>query len=100
MVRAVNTTLDPGMIGALLVERAATWIPAPCWAVVSLDESGHLSVLAGRGLEPDLGAAARGVAGWVRQHGAELASADVGRDGRVAGGTTATAVGWRLSAGT
>src|SRR5947208_11276702 len=34
IVRAVNTTLEPPKIGELIVERAATWVPAPCWAVV------------------------------------------------------------------
>ena len=34
IVRAVNTTLEPSRIAELLLERAATWIPAPCWAVV------------------------------------------------------------------
>src|SRR5437667_5563703 len=32
IVRAVNTTLEPPKIGELIVERAATWVPAPCWA--------------------------------------------------------------------
>src|SRR2546422_8945283 len=35
IVRAVNTTLEPARIAEALVERAATWVPAPCWAVVS-----------------------------------------------------------------
>src|SRR5438270_7680588 len=50
IVRAVNTTLEPSKIADLIVDRAATWIPAPCWAVVSADLSGQLSVLADRGL--------------------------------------------------
>src|SRR6266851_5947173 len=33
VVRAVNTTLEPAKIADLVVDRAATWIPAPCWAV-------------------------------------------------------------------
>ena len=40
IVRAVNTTLDPARLAELIVERAATWVPAPCWAVVSSDLSG------------------------------------------------------------
>src|SRR5207249_8491169 len=46
VVRAVNATLDPPRIAEVIVERAATWVPAPCWAVVSSDLSGQLSVLA------------------------------------------------------
>src|SRR5947209_16025959 len=55
IVRAVNTTLEPPKIAELIVERSATWVPAPCWAVVSSDLSGQLSVLADRGLMPDMG---------------------------------------------
>src|SRR5438876_8499054 len=52
IVRAVNTTLEPGRIAEALVERAATWVPAPCWAVDSSDLSGQMSVLGERGLMP------------------------------------------------
>jgi len=52
MVRGVNATLEPPKIAEVLVDRAATWVPAPCWAVVSADLSGQLSVLADRGLGP------------------------------------------------
>src|SRR5712664_2218301 len=37
ILRAVNTTLEPPKIGELIVERSATWVPAPCWAVVCTD---------------------------------------------------------------
>ena len=57
IVRAVNVTLEPEKIAEVIVERAATWVPAPCWAVVSADLSGQLSVLADRGLTPDMGPA-------------------------------------------
>src|SRR5262249_2096412 len=30
--RAVSATLEPTKVAELVVERAATWIPAPCWA--------------------------------------------------------------------
>src|SRR5919108_3661937 len=53
IVRAVNTTLEPARVADQIVERSATWVPAPCWAVVSSDLSGNLSVLAERGLMPD-----------------------------------------------
>ena len=46
-----------------------TWVPAPCWALVSADQSGQLSVLADRGLEPDMGPAVygdRGTGSWTR----------------------------------
>jgi hypothetical protein len=34
IIRAVNTTLEPPKIAELIVDRAATWVPAPCWALV------------------------------------------------------------------
>src|SRR6516164_1413941 len=49
IVRAVNATLEPPRIADLIVSRASTWIPAPCWAIVSSDLSGQLSVLAEHG---------------------------------------------------
>lgn len=96
MVRAANTTLDPETIGALLLERAAAWIPAPSWAVVVPDDAGRLSVLAGRALESGLEAAAAGIAAWVMKQDADFASADLGGDGRVADRMTATALGLPL----
>src|SRR6478672_9892846 len=44
IVRAVNATLEPEKIADVLVDRGAHWIPAPCWAVVSADHAGQLSV--------------------------------------------------------
>src|SRR5215217_6033200 len=32
IVRAVNVTLEPPKIADEIVARAATWVPAPCWA--------------------------------------------------------------------
>src|SRR6187431_1956826 len=57
IVRAVNTTLEPPKIADLIVDRAATWVPAPCWALVGCDLSGQATVLADRGLMPDMGPA-------------------------------------------
>src|SRR5581483_8921501 len=65
IVRAVNTTLEPTKVAELIVERAATWIPAPCWAVVSSDLSGQMSVLADHGLSPEMGPAVYAIATWV-----------------------------------
>src|SRR4051794_40634142 len=42
IVRAVNTTLEPNKIAELVLDRAASWVPAPCWAVVGSDLSGQL----------------------------------------------------------
>jgi diguanylate cyclase (GGDEF)-like protein len=83
IVRAVNTTLEPPKIAELLVDRAATWVPAPCWAVVSSDLSAQLSVLADHGLTPEMGPAVYAIANWVMTRGQEFLSADLQRDTRI-----------------
>jgi diguanylate cyclase (GGDEF)-like protein len=83
IVRAVNVTLEPEKIGEVVVERASTWVPAPCWAVVSADLSGQLSVLADRGLTPDMGPAVYAIAQWVMHRGQEFVTADLTHDTRV-----------------
>ena len=96
IVRAVNATLEPARIAETLVDRAATWVPAPCWAVVSSDLSGQLSVLAERGLMPDMGPAVYAVADWVMQHGEEFVTADLRRDARVRDQSMAAVVAFPL----
>src|SRR5437762_1000723 len=97
IVRAVSGTLEPDRIAELIVDRAATWIPAPCWAVVSADLSGQLSVLADRGLMPDMGPAVYAIAGWVMQRGEEFVTADLRRDERVQDQSVATVIAFPLS---
>jgi diguanylate cyclase (GGDEF)-like protein len=97
IVRAVNATLDPGKIAELIVDRAATWVPAPCWAVVSSDLSGQLSVLADRGLAPEMGPAVYAIAGWVMQKGEEFVTADLRRDTRIQDEVVATVIAFPLS---
>ena len=72
-------TLDPASIADVVVERAVAWVPAPCWALVSSDLSGQLSILAERGVEPDTRPSLDAVAGRVMQGGDEF---DVGRPAR------------------
>ena len=97
IVRAVNATLEPAKVAELVVDRAATWVPAPCWAVVSSDLSGQLSVLCERGLEPDLQPVVYGVANWVMQNGGEFVTAHLGHDPRVSGHAEATVVAFPLA---
>ena len=80
IVRAVNTTLEPARLAQLLVDRAATWVPVPCWAVVSSDLSGQLTVLADRGLTEDMRPAVDAVAKWVMRHSEGFATADLRTD--------------------
>ena len=97
IVRAVNATLDPSKIGDLIVDRAAAWVPAPCWAVVSTDLSGQSSVLADRGLTPEMGPAVYAVAQWVMHHNEEFVSADLSSDSRVKDPAVGSVVAFPLS---
>lgn len=97
MVRAVNATLDPGKIAELIVDRASTWVPAPAWALVSVDQSAQLAVLAERGLSSELGSAVFGVAAWVMDKGEEFATADLAHDSRVTSDLAASVVAFPLS---
>src|SRR5437764_11195420 len=83
IVRAVNTTLEPKKIADLIVERAGTWVPAPCWVIVASDLSGQASVLADRGLAPEMGPAVYSIAGWVMQRGEDFVTADLRSDARL-----------------
>src|SRR3989454_1983333 len=97
IVRAVNTTLEPPKIAELLVDRAATWVPAPCWAVVSSDLSAQLSVLAAHGLTPEMGPAVHAIANWVMTRGQEFVSADLQRDTRIHNSAVGAVVAFPLS---
>jgi diguanylate cyclase (GGDEF)-like protein len=97
MVRAVNTTLEPPKVAEMLVDRAATWVPAPCWAVVSTDPSAQKSVLADRGLTPDMGPALYAIADWVMTHGQEFVSADLRSDARVQNQAVGAVIAFPLS---
>src|SRR5690349_15923953 len=97
IVRAVNTTLEPAKIAELIVDRAVTWIPAPCWAVVSADLSGELSVLADRGLMPEMGPAVYAIAKWVMERGQEFVSSDLRLDERLQDPSVGTVIAFPLS---
>src|SRR3954469_6481304 len=96
IVRAVNTTLEPPKIAELVLERAAGWVPAPCWAVVGADLSAQLTVLAERGIEADLGPAVHGIGAWVMQNGQEFLTADLRLDDRIACDVVASVVAFPL----
>jgi diguanylate cyclase (GGDEF)-like protein len=97
MVRAVNTTLEPARVAELIVERAATWIPAPCWALASSDPSGHLLVLADRGLTPEMGAAVADIGTWVLRRAEEFVTADLSTDARIANPFAGAAIAFPLA---
>ena len=97
IVRAVNTTLEPAKIAQEIVERGSTWLPAPCWAVVSSDLTGQLSVLSDKGLMPDMGPAVYAVAKWVMSRGQEFATANLRRDTRVSDQAVGAVLAFPLS---
>jgi diguanylate cyclase (GGDEF)-like protein len=96
IVRAVNATLEPSKIAEQLVGRAATWLPAPCWAVVSTDLNTQLTVLAEQGLTPEMGPAVYEVANWVMNRGQEFVTADLRRDPRVHNSSVGAVVAFPL----
>jgi diguanylate cyclase (GGDEF)-like protein len=98
LVRAVNSTLEPAKIGELTIERMAAWLPAPCWAIVSSDPSGRLSILADCDLSDDMKPAVHAIAAWVMNRGHDFASADVRRDERLAHGSIGAALAFPLIA--
>src|SRR5215204_6565488 len=97
ILRAVNTTLDPPKIADEIVERASTWIPTPCWAVVSSDLSGQLSVLSDRCLIQDMGPAVYAIAKWVMNRGQEFATANLQRDPRLSDPAAGAVMAFPLS---
>jgi diguanylate cyclase (GGDEF)-like protein len=97
IVRAVNATLEPAKIADEIVVRASTWVPAPCWAVVSSDLSGQLSVLSDKGLAPDMGLAVYAIAKWVMNRGQEFAAADLQHDSRVSDAAVGAVLAFPLS---
>ena len=97
IVRAVNTTLEPVKIAEEIVERGSTWLPAPCWAVVSSDLSGQLSVLFDKGLMPDMGPAVYAIAKWVMNRGQEFSTANLRRDPRVSDAAVGAVLAFPLS---
>jgi diguanylate cyclase (GGDEF)-like protein len=97
IMRAVNITLEPAKVAELVLERAASWVPAPCWAIVGSDLSAQLSVLAERALESDLGLAVNAIGAWVMHRGEPFLTADLHADDRIACDTSATVVAFPLA---
>ncbi len=97
MTRAVNGTIDPARIADLLLDQAASWVPAGVWAVVAIEPSGVASILAARDLAPDWHAPVQAVAEWVVQHGEAFSTADLAGDPRVDGWPAAALVALPLA---
>jgi len=97
IVRGVNTTLEPARVAEIIVEQAATWVPAPCWALLSTDAGGQTLVLADRGLMPDMGPAVSDVAAWVLRQGHELIAANLAADERISNRFAGAALAFPLA---
>jgi diguanylate cyclase (GGDEF)-like protein len=95
-VRDANATLDPVRVAEWLVAQAGTWVPAPCWAVVTHDRAGRPATLAQRGLTPALGAAVASAAAWALRHGTPFLSPDLSGDSRASVGARGSALGLPL----
>jgi diguanylate cyclase (GGDEF)-like protein len=97
IVRAVNTTLEPPKIAEIIVNHAATWVPAPCWAVVAPDLASQLAVLAEHGLTPEMGPAVFAIGNWVINRGQEFVTADLRADSRVHNTAVGAVIAFPLS---
>jgi diguanylate cyclase (GGDEF)-like protein len=97
IMRAVSASLDPEKVGEFIVERAATWVPAPSWAVVAAEPTGQLAVVANRDLVPEFGTALEQIAHWVMHHGEEFLTANLRSDERIRAEAVGTVVGLPLA---
>jgi diguanylate cyclase (GGDEF)-like protein len=95
-VRGANATLEPEKVAEWIVQHAADWIPAPCWALVSQNLEGEPTVLADDGLTPGVRPSLWGAAVWVTKNGRELFSADLAKDQRVNGDVSGSVVAFPL----
>ena len=95
-IREANATLDPQKVGLWLVRQADEWIPAPCWVVVIAEGSGETSILADKGLTPELEQSVWAVSNWVISQGTEFLSGDLSKDRRGSPNAHGTAVGLPL----
>jgi diguanylate cyclase (GGDEF)-like protein len=97
MIRAVGATLEPVEIASAVIERAASWIPAPSWSVMVADQSGSVSVLANRDMTAEVSQSLTSVGRWVIERGALFISADLRRDARVTTDGSGTVLAFPLA---
>ena len=98
MTRAVNASLDPQRVAEALLTRAATWIPAPAWLVLTIDAQGELRPMATRGLKATAEPTARAIARVVIRSGEIFTAANASADRRVSNGLRVAALGFPLTA--
>jgi diguanylate cyclase (GGDEF)-like protein len=93
MVRAANSTLEPRKIAESLLDRLSSWVPAACWTVVTMHESGEVAALADSGVSTLLDGGLNDVAHWIMEHGEEFISADLAQDRRLRSRVEASVLG-------
>jgi diguanylate cyclase (GGDEF)-like protein len=98
-VTAFEGATESADVAAALAARAATWLPAPAWAVVAAAGIEAERIVAAHHLPPSLEADAEAVAGWVIRRGEPFSSSRLDRDGRVRGGAAIAVLGFPLTAG-
>ena len=97
LMRAANAVPDPGRVADVVVARAASWLPAPCWAVVGSRLGGSPVVLAARGLGPREATAVRAFGSWTLRRSRVASAADLSVDARVPHGPAVAAVALPLA---
>jgi len=95
LLRAAHDTLEPEVIGGLVVELADECFKPAASGVFAADLDGQVVALSSRGLGSASTPPAVGVARWVLTHGREFTSADLRKDPRV-NGAAGAAVGLPL----
>ncbi len=92
IARHVAAPLEPMPVAEALVGRAASWLPAPHWAVVGPDAVGSPTLLASSHLPVELELAVRSLGADVMRSGHEAGSRNLRDERRGRGAPTAAAI--------
>jgi diguanylate cyclase (GGDEF)-like protein len=98
LLRAVNASTDPAAVAAVLVSRAAGWLPLASWSVIAVEPDGGVHWLAGQHVDSALNGPAEAIADAVVQSGLPYVTERVAGDPRVGEMVEAAACGWPLVA--
>ena len=96
LLKATSESLDPAEVAAQLLTTVAGWIPASAWAVVAADRTGRVSVLADRGVAPEMAVALPEIAALVVRDRRPVASARLQDDARLASAFGGAMLAWPL----
>ncbi len=97
LVQALHASHEPDQVARALVERASSWLPLTCWALVSLDPpQEHFTTLAEAGVTPEFGPAVHATAAWVARHDQPLMAGDLRADSRIESADAVAVVAWPL----